>query len=262
MRGYAQLEADVARATIAAPLDLAGTAVRLGVSLPKNYLASIAKLPIQGLTLGEWFTAQAETMSRESRRIIQQGLIEGKGTMEISRRLLAGERAAGPVLSRRSISEARLISRTTVNAVQNDAAMASNTILPESVSDSYRLLVVRDSRTSTICAALADRVFRYDDPDRKVPPFHLNCRTGVQPIIKGVDVGVTEQKTGPMNFRSYDTWLGNQSNAVQNDILGAGRADIWRNGKASLADLIDADNRVLSLRELRDRLGLGAMAGT
>lgn len=261
MRGYATLEGDVARAIVSAPLAESGLSIRLGPSLPKTYLASIAKLPIQGRNIGDWFEIQAQSMSLEARRIIQQGLIEGKAPAVISRRLLADARTPGPVLSRRSIRDARLISRTTVNAVQNDAAMASFGALPESVSDSYRLVVTFDSRTSVICAALADKVYRYDDPSRRVPPFHLNCRTGVQAIMKGIATGIGEQKTKPMNFRSYDAWLDGQTATVQNEILGAGRADLWRSGKLNLADAIDQDNRVLTLKQLRERIGLGEMAG-
>lgn len=258
MRGYAQLEAEVARLQAASVLPVASGALEsvVGVSLPKSYLAAIAKLPIQGLTIGDWFTAQAQTMSRESRRLIQQGLVEGKGSAVISRRLLAERRVDGPVLSRRAINEARIISRTTVNAVQNDAALASYAGLPPSVSDSYRLLVVRDNRTSVICSALADNVYRFDDPKKRVPPFHVNCRTGMQPIIKGADETMIAQRTGPMSFRSYGDWLKAQPIGVQNEILGVTRAGFWRDGKMTLADAIDADNRVLTLPQLRAKLGL------
>jgi SPP1 gp7 family putative phage head morphogenesis protein len=262
MRGYAQLEAEVARIQATSTLGTAAGNVGslISVSLPKAYLEAIATLPIQGLRIGEWFEAQAQTMSREVRRIIQQGMVEGKGPAEIARRIVADARAQGPVLSRRAKSDARIISRTTVNAVQNDGALASYERLPESVSDSYRLLVVRDSRTSTICAALADRVFRYDDPKRLVPPFHLNCRTGVLPILRGAETSIGEQKTGPMSMGAYSDWLRAQPITAQNQILGATRASVWREGRMSLADAIDADNRVLSLKELRASLGLTTRA--
>lgn len=261
MRGYAQLEAEVARVQAVFTLGTAAGTVSLslGVTLPQTYLAAIAKLPIQGLRIGEWFEAQAQTMSRETRRIIQQGLVEGKGPAEISRRILADARAQGPVLSRRATQEATSITRTVVNAVQNDAAMASYERLPDSVSDSYRLLIVRDNRTSPICLglALAGRiVYRYDDPARKVPPLHIGCRTGVQAIVKGGDLSVGEQRTAPMSFRSYGDWLTAQTATTQNDLLGATRAGLWRSGTMSLSDAVDADGRLLTLKELRARLGL------
>lgn len=261
MQGYATLEADVARvqATSLLSVGSAELAITLGPSLSRTYLAAIAKLPIQGLNIGEWFDAQATTMSRETQRIIQQGLIEGKGPQDITRRVVADARTAGPVLSRRAKAEARIITRTTVNAVQNDAAIESYQTLPDSVSDSYRWLSVRDSRTTPICAALDGRVWRYDDPRRRIPPAHIGCRSTIQPLIKGADATLTDQRSAPMNLRSYSDWLRAQPVGVQNDILGVTRAGLFRDGQMSLADAIDGDNRVLTLKELRAKLGLAAL---
>lgn len=257
MKGYAQLEADVSRAQVVGAFGGEVT-VSLGPSLPAAYVESIAKLPIQGLRIGEWFDAQARTMTLEAKRIIQQGLVEGKGPADIARRIMADSRSAGPVLSRRAKNDARIIARTVTNAVQNDAAMASYERLPASVSDSYRLLIVQDTRTSKVCLGLALSgriVYRYDDPTRKVPPLHVACRTGVAPILKGAEVSVSDQK-GPVTMRDYGAWLTAQPIGVQNEILGATRADLVRRGRMSLADAIDADGRVLTLRELRAKIGI------
>jgi SPP1 gp7 family putative phage head morphogenesis protein len=257
MQAYAQVESDLARATVNAVL--ATNAGELAVSfyrLPKAYLASIAKLPIQGLKIGDWFEAQAATMSRETRRILQQGLVEGKGPAEISRRILADDRAQAPVLSRRAKNEARAIVRTTVNAVQNDAQMTSLAALPPELSDSYMLVAVLDKRTTAICRALDGRVFRYSDPAAKKPPFHIGCRTTMRALIRGAGVTLAEQKDPP-TMSAYTAWLTAQNITTQNEILGPTRAQWFRDGKMSLADAIDADTRVLTLPQLRQKLGLG-----
>jgi SPP1 gp7 family putative phage head morphogenesis protein len=258
MHGYAELEASLARRFA---LDAVGASViglRLGPALPRVFLEAIARLPIQGLSIGEWFSAQAQTMSRETRRVIQQGLVEGKSPLVISRRILADARTEGPVLVRRAINEARIIARTTVNAVQNAATMASNEALPRSISDSYRLVAVHDRRTSAICRALDGNIYRYDDPQRRVPPFHVNCRTTTFPILKGAELSVGDQKNTPLSFKAYGDWLQTQSIAVQNEILGPTRAAWWRDGTMTLADAIDLDNRVLALEQLRARFGIAA----
>lgn len=258
MQGLAVLEADIARVQATSILGAAGgeLTISLGPSLPKAYLSTIARLPIQGLSIGEWFDGQARKMSLETRRIIQQGLVEGKGPAEIARRIVADQRTPGAVLSRRAKNEARIIARTTVNAVQNDAALASYARLPASVSDSYRWLSVKDARTSVVCAALADRVFRYDDPKRRIPPAHPNCRSSIQPLLRGGDLTLAEQKDAPMTMQSYSAWLKGQTATTQNEILGVGRADLWRRGRMQLADAIDADARVLTLKELRATIGV------
>lgn len=258
MKGYARLEADVARQTVTTMLG--DVSISLGPSLPKAYLQSIAKLPIQGLNIGDWFDGQANTMTRETRRIIQQGLVEGKPTAEISRRILAPARQEGAVLSRRAKREASIISRTTVNAVQNDAARASNESLPRSVSDSYEYMAVMDSRVSDICSELNGRVYEYDDPKAIYPPQHPNCRSTTRPLIKGIDQTITDQR-GPITMRGFDSWLKDQTVTDQNDLLGS-RADAWRSGSMKLADVIGADTRTLTLEQLRERLNVGITVST
>lgn len=177
MRGYAILEAEISRLQVTSTLAAGGgeVSISLGVALPKAYLQSIATLPVQGLHIGEWFDAQARTMRLETRRIIQQGLVEGKGPAEIARRVIADARTPGATVSKRARNEATAITRTTVNAVQNDATRQSYRQLPASVSDSYRWVSVRDARLTPICAALDGRVWRYDDPAGRVPPAHINA---------------------------------------------------------------------------------------
>lgn len=153
LKDYAGLETEIARAQAASMLDTGSDVYRatVGAFLPKHTLQSIAELPIQGLNIGQWFDAQARTMSLETRRIIQQGLIEGKGPLDIARKIMASDQAQGPVLVRRARNEARIVARTTVTAVQSHAAQRSYENLPKSVSNSYRYVAIRDSRTSAIC---------------------------------------------------------------------------------------------------------------
>jgi SPP1 gp7 family putative phage head morphogenesis protein len=263
MHGYATLESEISDAVVRSMIPGTPDFFRIGTGafLPSHTLQSIAALPIQGLKIGEWFDAQANTMTIETRRIIQNGLIEGKSPAEITRRILADGRTEGPVLSRRAINEARSITRTTVTAVQNQAAQLSYENLPDSVSDSYRYAAIRDNRTTVICIALDGRVFKYSDPKKKVPPQHIGCRSGVIPLVRGADGKLIEPLSTPHSFASYGDWLKTQSTEEQNRILGASRAGFWRSGKMSLTEAIDGDNRVLTLPQLRNRLGIGVGAG-
>jgi SPP1 gp7 family putative phage head morphogenesis protein len=259
VKRYAQTEADIARASVNGTLSAAGSAVEVSFyRLPRAYLAAIAKFPIQGLTLGEWFRAQAQTMSLRTKQIIQQGMIEGKGNAELVRRILAPAKAEGAVLSRRAKNEARIITRTTVNAVQNDAAMESYRNLPRSVSDRYMWMSVLDKRTSPICRANDGKVWKYDDPDAQFPPAHLQCRSSTKPLLIGDGLTFTAQQQAP-TMSNYARWLTKQPASVQNEILGSTRAQWFRDGKMSLADAIDADGRVMTLAQLREKLGLEAL---
>jgi SPP1 gp7 family putative phage head morphogenesis protein len=259
MKAYAALEAELTRETVRRLYEAAGLfSVSLGAVLSKNYLTSLVKLPVQGLTIGEWFDAQARTMTLEVRRIIQQGLIDGIGPYAIASKIVAPANAEGPMLLRRAKNEARMVSRTTVNAVQNDAHFQSISTFPTGISDGYVYEAVLDSHTTPICRALSGRVFRYDDPRKKLPPQHIGCRSTIRALLKGVEEPMADQRT-PRTLRNYDAFLRTQSVAAQNDILGPARASLWRSGSMTLADAIDADNRVLTLKQLRARLGLATV---
>ncbi len=107
----------------------------------------------------------------------------------------------------------------------------------------YRLLVVLDSKTSLICINYAaEHKFYLFRPGNPRPPFHYNCRTVIYPVI----VGREDEKP-----RDAEDWFAKKSAAEQDEILGEERAKMYRAGEISLAGLINSENRVLDLAELR-----------
>ena len=50
---------------------------------------------------------------------------------------------------------------------------------------------------------------------------------------------------------SFDDWLKGKSKTFQDQLLGKGKADLWRNGAITLTDLVDQTGRPLSLAALR-----------
>jgi SPP1 gp7 family putative phage head morphogenesis protein len=54
--------------------------------------------------------------------------------------------------------------------------------------------------------------------------------------------------------QTFDQWLSGKSDSFQNDLLGVGIADLWRNGDISLTDLTKQDNRPLTLAELQQKV--------
>ena len=256
MRGYAQLEGEVAAAQIRSMLTSATServAAGVGAMLTRQAVISIATLPIEGLNIGEWFEAQAAGMSRETRRLIQNGLLQGKSIPEMVKSIMPARASTEPALYRRARIEAMSITRTTVNAVQNHAALESYRAAGNDVSDSFRIVAVRDARTTPICRKLDGLVQRNDNPKAMRPPFHFRCRSGVVPIVRAEFLPRAEQMA-PLTFGSYADWLRGQSQGQQDAILGPTRASWWRDGRMSLADAVDDDNRVLTLAQLRKRL--------
>ena len=59
---------------------------------------------------------------------------------------------------------------------------------------------------------------------------------------------------------TMESWLAGKSQAMQDAMLGKGRAELWRSGKITLTDLVDQRGRPLSLHDLRQRLGIDKAA--
>lgn len=260
---YAELEARIAASDIESIIErsrLAGVRVpdvNVGGLITRGLAQSTARLtelPIQGLPFGDWWERQRVTMTLNTKRAIQLGIIEGKGPRDIVRRILPERDQTDPAVWRRARIEASALVRTTVNAVQNDAALETYRTMSPDVSDSYRWLSIRDSRTSAICRALDGRVFRYDDPKAPRPPAHIGCRSTTTPVFTAAIARKLDVKGPSLTMRGYDAWLREQSPTRQNVILGPTRAEWYRTGKMSLADAIDGDLRVLTLAQLRERL--------
>lgn len=260
---YASVEAQAAGAEIAALVrDAGGVMPEISTSLlTRGTVESIARLPIEGLPLGDWWQAQARAMSLAVRRQIQVGLTLGENPTKIALRIIPPGDDSSPAVWRAARAQATAIVRTATTAVHADADMRSYESVGERVSAEYELLTARDNRVSKICAPLDGQVFRYDDPHRKVPPFHINCRTTTIPRLNYRALGIKPPgKTSPLNFQTFDSWLRGQPASTQAEILGPARADLYAAGKTSLRDLVDSDNRVLTLEQLRARLGTAAEA--
>ena len=96
-----------------------------------------------------------------------------------------------------------------------------------------------DMDTCEDCAALDGQEWPLDE-DHPEPPYHPNCRCVLTPQVKGY-----EEADSPR----YEDWLASQSEERQNDILGKGRAEIFRSGE-KLSDMSDG-GRMLTLSELK-----------
>lgn len=228
-------------------------------SLSRELVTSIARLPIQGLRLGEWWTAQASTLSRRVRSEIQTGLTLGEGPRAIAARVAPpAQRSSSVSAYNGARRDAVTIARTATTAVHNDASVATYRAAGPSVVDELRIRAVLDARTSTICRAKDSTRVKIDkaEPGVTIPPFHLQCRSTTEPIIDYRAHGLKPPASiGGNAWPSYESWLRAQTKGVQNEIMGAQGADLWRSGKVSLREFVADDNRVLSLDELRDKYG-------
>lgn len=221
-------------------------------------LKAVVDKPIYGKFLTDWV---GEVGSRTASRVMQQvriGIAEGQGIDGIVRRI-AGTRQnrfTDGILdeSRRNI---QAIVRTSVNGVMSgvrDEVFTENA----DVIKGIQFVATLDGRTTPICQALDGKVFDIGEGAR--PPMHFNCRSTIVPVLKSwKELGIKlkeapESTRAAMNGQvpdrlSYNQWLKKQSTETQNDILGVGKARLFRSGEA-VDKFVDSNYRPLTLAQL------------
>ena len=264
----------------------------LGETTLSDALGANITLP-NGNIMQQAFNRIAENSVQLFRSSVEDGLLVGESTAQITRRLLGNSKAKdtanilqmaqkGGILTTPPINQVRTLVRTSINQVSNTAAL--NVYKANSdVTKKYRYVATLDSRTSAVCSALDGRVFTYEDGPK--PPQHFNCRSTIVPEIdydnlpfdppKGVGQrpsdfsGIGVKMPASMN---YGEWLMAQPNKVQAQILG-GKLNKATNkyegafryfqrlaGKEgdprqALAKFVRADGSRITLTQLKARYG-------
>lgn len=225
-------------------------------NLTRAEVKAIAEFPIAGLGIGEWFEKQASDMNAATRGQIQLGLLNGEGPTEIARRLVPPDDKS-PAVLRRARANAETLVRTTTTTVQTQAAYETMASIGPELVPRYRYVAVRDGRTTPICRALDGQEFRFDDPRAKRPPQHVNCRSTIVAIPDYENLGIPAPNTikGGFTMGSYSGWLRTQPTATQDAILGQTGAKLFREERATLAELVTDDGRRMTASALQTLYG-------
>lgn len=256
MRAYAGFESQVSVNEIKNLLQI-GEVGNAGLSfsvLSPQKVKAITELPINGLTLGDWWEQAVNSVSVKAKQQIQVGLLQGEDARQIAKRIVPTPGPdAGPVLYKQGARSAEMLVRTTLTSVENQANIETMKDMGPDVTESYRFTATRDSRTSIICATNDGKVFKYSDPAKKVPPLHPNCRSTTIPIVNYKALGIPQSVIPKDSYKMSDfsSWLKKNPDAA-GDVLGKSRAGLFLDGKVSLADLVSADNKVYTLAQLRE----------
>lgn len=227
-----------------------GVAPSVQVVTPSmSTLRSVAmNRPLAGKVLREWWKDQERSLRDNVGRQIRIGLVQGESSQAIVRRV----RAVWPAERHRVATTVR----TAVNHISSQARQAT--------FEENRDLIARvewiatlDTRACPACGAYDGKTFPLDEGPR--PPLHHGCRCTMLPVLKSAaELGLRDVAGGtrasmdgqvPDSVR-FEDWLAGQSVERQNAVLGIGRARLWRAGKLSLADMVDAAGNPISLAEL------------
>lgn len=243
------------------------------IGLPAaSYFASLASdALIEGAPSAQWWSAQSADTAFKFAQQLRQGLANGETNLQIIQRIVGSKTQAGimPIAQRNAAS----LVQTSVQAVANDARR--NTYLANAdVIAGIQQISTLDSHTSLTCIAYSDQCWNLEFvpirgsflPYLGGCPRHFNCRSVEAPITKtfkelGVDIaepgGTTRASDeGPVAASTtFDDFLNRKGTDYQDEMLGAGRADLWRDGKITLRDLVNGQGRPLTLEELQAKYG-------
>jgi hypothetical protein len=224
---------------------------------------------IQGATQRAWWARQADDTAWRFAAAVRQGLAANETNQQIIYRI-AG-RAGFPGVMDISRRNAAALVQTGVATVANEARMATFRENQDLIA-AYRWLTALDGHVCPACAARADLRWRPGGQPIghaivwRVPPIHFNDRCVIVPDTKtwrelGSDMpeppqGMRASRNGPVSASTtFAQWLDRQPSSVANDVLGPGRADLWREGRLSLQDLVNGQGRPLTLEALWAKYG-------
>ncbi|MFI7885844.1 minor capsid protein [Pseudomonas juntendi] len=196
----------------------------------------VSQDPFDGKILGEWLDEQKLATQIKVKQTIRLGVLNGLSTGKIVDALYA--EPGNPFTGARRHAE--IMVRTASAHVTSQASLKTF----ERVGfGQYQLSAVLDSRTTPVCRALDGKIYKTSDKGRKVPPFHPGCRT--------VMIAVSDNE--PAFTDGYEDWLGKQSAAEQEAILGPARFRLWKSGQP-LENFVDLDtHHVIPLDQLRSK---------
>lgn len=245
-------------------------------NLTRGQLGSLARgVLVQGSPVSEWWADQAGQTLRTFTREMRMGIAAGETNAQLVRRIRGGTENGQPVRGFMQISRnhAESLVRSATQAVASEAKQAVYTANSDILKGLVWVSSI-DTRTSPACMARDGLLYSVEDhtpighdlewgggPGN----LHWGCRSTSAPVTKsfrelGIDIdeapaGSRASMDGQLpEGTTFEDWLSRQSKARQDEALGPGRAELFREGRVTLRDLLDQNGRELTLEELRQRI--------
>lgn len=271
LRGLAQAQSAFTTAALNRALGSAGAgALAQSVVMGETMLASIVDTnPVQGAVMGDWWAKQAGDVAFRFRQQMQIGLAQSETVEQLVQRVRGtwtGNGFTGGLMSFKSNAtrQAESLVRTAAMEVSNRAQMETLRA-NDDITSEWQFVASLDEDTCEECMALDGTTWAYDDDSAPIPPLHFRCRCnpvavvdwnklGIEPPDEGTRASkdpTTGEGTVVPASTTYEDWLRDQPPEVQADILGAGKAEMFRDGSITLGDLVRSDGSVVTLAQLQ-----------
>ena len=234
----------------------------------------VSEQMIEGHTTKEWWEKQSVDYKYRYKAEMTEGILDGETIDQLTRRV-----RDSLVIPQ---NHAEALSRTGFQNIFQDVRRQTYEGNNDIISQ-IMWVATLDTRTTFICASLDNRRWKLDDEMTPVghgmkwkgwPPIHWNCRSttapmtpswqellGDNPELAEIFDDMDEAKRASIDgtvpaSQNYSQWLKKQQAAVQKDVLGPGRYELWKDGKiTNMSQLIDQKGNPLTLDELYKRYG-------
>lgn len=223
---------------------------------------------ILGAPAEDWWSQQSQRMVFSFSQQVRLGISQGETNAQLIQRIRGTPSL--PSLFDAPTHQIEALVRTSAQSVAHTARLETYRANDDVIKGMQQQSTL-DTRTSDICIAYDGAAWDLDGnpingttlPFNGGPPRHFNCRSILVPIIKsweelGSAVEVPEFESevrASMDGEvpastSFQDWFESRSESQQNEILGRGRAELFREGKITLQELLDQRGRPLTLRQL------------
>lgn len=255
-----------AKATSSSLSVAVGGQVPIKVVPPADYLKTLASNTIvQGAVQKDWWASQAKDTASSFQTAVRQGLVAAETTPQI-----VGRVRGVMNISKRS---AKTLVHTSAQSVANSARekiFEDNSDVMSGKEWSAALdrrtcpsCGVRDGKRWTIDNKPIDHAIPYT-----IPPQHFQCRCSMIPVLKtwkelGINMDELPESTrasmdGQVTDKTFEDWLKRKTEKspnFANDLLGKGRAQLWKDGKITFDQMISG-GKELTLGELQKKYKL------
>jgi len=260
--GLAKTEADFTAKTF--------TSIGLEASLPSEATlkALVNGSLIEGAPSAKWWAKQSDDLAFKFSNQVRQGVAQNETVQQIVRRVAGSKKLGIPGIMDVSRRNASALVHTSIQQVCADSKLATFKANADVVKGT-RFLATFDSHTSQTCMAHSGAEWDLEGNAIKggfpfePPPLHFNCRSTLVPITLtfrelGIDMpevkGTRASDLGQVRSDlTFDEFLSRHSTEYQDDLLGPGRAKLFREKKITMSDLMGQHDRPLSLDALKGK---------
>ncbi|MCZ0698897.1 minor capsid protein [Acinetobacter baumannii] len=231
--------------------------------------AAAKKIPLVGGALVDDLLSRiAENARQKVEYAIRDGINSGKTNQEIVQRIRGTKRLN---YEDGLLSSSKTDTERTVRTVRSHVANQTYLDTFKQLGFEYvRFISVLDGRTSKLCAHLDGTVWRIDDPAKRVPPLHPNCRSELVPVkkdgqligerpfvmderrVKDIPKEERSQLIGQLDANTtFKEFFKKTDDFFQREWLGPKRFKLYKDGIFDFDKFFDPEGRFYSLDDLR-----------